>query len=52
VEAYYMSTVPIDWDWLIIILLNVAVLALVSVVLIIPTIIISRIQPVKALRFD
>jgi lipoprotein-releasing system permease protein len=52
VEAYYMHTVPIDWDWLVILLLNLAVLLLVSVVLIIPTIIISRIQPVQALRFD
>lgn len=52
VEAYYMNTVPIDWDWGLILLLNLAVLALVSLVLIIPTIIISRIQPVQALRFD
>jgi lipoprotein-releasing system permease protein len=52
VEAYYMSTVPIDWEWGLILLLNLAVLALVSLVLIIPTVIISRIQPVQALRFD
>jgi lipoprotein-releasing system permease protein len=52
VEAYYMTTVPIDWDWLTIILLNAAVLLLVSLVLIIPTTIISRIQPVQAIRFD
>jgi lipoprotein-releasing system permease protein len=37
---------------MLIILLNVAVLILVSLVLIIPTVIISRIQPVQALRFD
>jgi lipoprotein-releasing system permease protein len=47
-----MNTVPIDWDWSTIILLNVAVLVLVSLVLIIPTAIISRIRPVQALRFD
>jgi lipoprotein-releasing system permease protein len=52
VEAYYMSTVPIDWDWSLIVLLNLAVLLMVSLVLIIPTVIISRIQPVQALRFD
>lgn len=52
VEAYYMNTVPIDWDWMTIILLNAAVLVLVSLVLVIPTTIISRIQPVQALRFD
>lgn len=51
-EAYYMNTVPIEWDWPLFVLLNIAVLALVSLVLLIPTIIISRIQPVQALRFD
>ncbi|QHT71609.1 ABC transporter permease [Rhodocytophaga rosea] len=52
VEAYYMNTVPIAWDWPIFILVNLAVLLLVTLVLIIPTIIIGRIQPVQALRFD
>lgn len=52
VEAYYMNTVPISWDWPIFLLVNLAVLVLVTLVLIVPTIIISRIQPVQALRFD
>lgn len=52
VEAYYMNTVPIAWDWLLFILVNIAVMALVTLVLIIPTVIISRVQPVQALRFD
>jgi lipoprotein-releasing system permease protein len=51
-EAYYMATVPIDWDFPLIILLNVAVLTLVMLVLLIPSVIITRISPVKALRFD
>ncbi len=52
VEAYYMDWVPISWDWPLIILLNIVVVVLVTLVLMIPTIIISRINPVQALRFD
>ncbi len=51
-EAYYMSYVPIEWDFPLILLLNMGIFVLVAVVLLIPTAIISRIQPVKALRFD
>jgi len=49
---YYMSYVPIEFDWLIITALNVLIFVLVSLVLIIPTLFISRIQPIKAIRFD
>ncbi len=51
-EAYYMSYVPIEWDFPLILLLNGAIFILIAIVLLIPTAIISRIQPVKALRFD
>lgn len=50
-EAYYMSTVPIAWNWPVVLLLNGATLALVSAVLLIPTLVITRIQPVKAIAF-
>ncbi len=49
---YYMSYVPIEFDWTIIVLLNILIFVLVSLVLIIPTLFISRIQPIKAIRFD
>jgi len=49
---YYMSYVPIQWDWLTVIILNLIVFAVVSLVLLIPTRFIARIQPVKAIRFD
>jgi lipoprotein-releasing system permease protein len=49
---YYMSYVPIEWDWLTVIMLNVVVFAVVSLVLLLPTRFITRIQPVKAIRFD
>lgn len=48
---YFMDTVPIEWNWPIIVLLNLATMLLVTAVLIIPTIVITRIQPIKALAF-
>ena len=49
---YYMSFVPIQFDWTIILLLNLLVFGLVSIILIMPTIIITRINPIKAIRFN
>ena len=49
--SYYMNTVPIQFDWLIIGLLNLGVLTLVGLILLIPTVIISRVNPVEALIF-
>jgi len=51
-ETYYMDSVPIQWNIPLILLLNLLVLGLVISILIIPTLIISRINPVKAIRFD
>lgn len=50
--TYYMAHVPIDWNWPRIIGVNILTLVIVGVVLILPTAIISRISPVKAIRFD
>lgn len=49
---YYMSYVPISWHWLTILLLNLLVFALVSIVLLVPTALITRIHPIRAIRFD
>jgi lipoprotein-releasing system permease protein len=49
---YYMSYVPIDWNWEIVVLLNVLVLFIVTLVLLLPTAFVSRISPMKAIRFD
>lgn len=49
---YYMDFVPISWSWEIVALLNVLILVIVSVVLLLPTMIISRINPIKAIKFD
>jgi len=50
--TYYMAHVPIDWNWFRILGINFLTLVIVAVVLLIPTAIISRISPVKAIRFD
>jgi lipoprotein-releasing system permease protein len=51
-QDYYMSVVPISWHWEIVIVLNVLTFIVVSVVLLLPTMVISRISPIKAIRFD
>lgn len=49
---YYMSFVPISWHWEIILLLNLLTLGLVTLILLLPTMAIARITPIKAIRFD
>lgn len=49
---YYMSFVPISWHWEIVLALNLITLGLVTVILLLPTMAISRITPIKAIRFD
>lgn len=49
---YYMSYVPIGWDWPMVLFINLLVFAIVTVVLLLPTAIVSRISPIKAIRFD
>ena len=49
---YYMSYVPIEFNWLVIAGLNMLIFLIVSSVLYIPTLFISRIQPIRAIRFD
>ncbi len=49
---YYMSYVPVGWSWTTVVLLNVITFVLVFAVLLIPTALIMRISPVKAIRFD
>ena len=51
-KNYYMEFVPIEWNWSIIIMLNILTFIMVSLVLTIPTMIISTISPIKSIRFD
>jgi lipoprotein-releasing system permease protein len=49
---YYMEYVPIKWEWVGISGLNVLTFTIVTLVLVIPTLLISRIDPIKSIRFD
>ncbi|MEQ9466420.1 MAG: ABC transporter permease [Ekhidna sp.] len=49
---YYMTHVPIEIDVLTIVGLNLLVLTLIGLTLLIPVAIISRVRPVRAIRFD
>lgn len=49
---YYVSYVPIEWDWGTVVILNVLVFLVVTIVLMLPAAIISRITPIKSIRFD
>jgi lipoprotein-releasing system permease protein len=49
---YYMAFVPIGWSVETVVTLNLLVLGVVTLVLLIPTAITARINPIKAIRFD
>lgn len=49
---YYMSFVPISWHWDIVVVLNLITLGIVTLILLLPTMAIARITPIKAIRFD
>jgi lipoprotein-releasing system permease protein len=49
---YYLSYAPIELSMSMIILLNVGTLLLTLIFLIIPSYLVSRISPVKAIRFS
>lgn len=50
--TYYMDTVPICFPVGYMVLLNVGVLAVSVLMLIVPTMLVSRIRPIKAIRFE
>lgn len=49
---YYMSYVPIGWDWATVFWLNVLTFVVVALIILIPTSVIARINPIKTIRFD
>jgi lipoprotein-releasing system permease protein len=51
-EDYYMKFVPVSWHWDVILLLNLLTFLIVTTVLLLPTAIVARITPIKAIRFD
>ncbi len=50
-SIYYMNTVPINFDFTAILLLNIGTIIICYLILIIPSIIVAKITPVKAIRF-
>lgn len=51
-EDYYMSFVPVSWHWDVVILLNLLTFLVVTAVLLVPTAIVARVTPIKAIKFD
>ena len=50
--SYYMKFVPIQIEWPDIILLNIGTLVISLLVMVIPSMLVSRISPVKAIKFN
>ena len=50
--TYYIDAVPIQFSWPMIIVLNVATLLITVLVLIVPSFLVSRIQPARVMRFE
>lgn len=51
-ESYYVSSAPVDINLLHILLLNVGTIVICVLVLLIPSYLITKIAPIKALKFD
>ena len=50
-ESYYMKFVPIQFNWLDLVFLNAGTLLICLLVMIGPSLLVTRISPVKAIRF-
>lgn len=50
--SYYFTEVPVIFDWWSILGVNALTIVITLIVLLLPTMIISRISPVKAIRYD
>jgi lipoprotein-releasing system permease protein len=51
-ENYYVNEAPVYLNWFYILLLNLGTVGICLVVLLVPSYIITKISPVKAIRFD
>ncbi len=51
-QTYYVSTVPVEIDPLLIILINVATLVISVLVLIVPSYLVSHIHPAKSMHYE
>jgi lipoprotein-releasing system permease protein len=51
-ESYYLSYAPVDINWNWILIINAGTVIITLLLLIIPSILVSKISPVKAIRFE
>lgn len=51
-DTYYVSTVPVEYPWLLFLLINVSTLIVSILVLIIPSFLVSHIHPAKSMRYE
>ncbi len=51
-QTYYVSEVPIAFDWRLFILINIATLVITLLVLLLPSLLVAHIKPAKTLRFE
>lgn len=51
-SSYYVDHVPIEFDWFVILLINLGTLLICTIILVAPTLVVSHVRPVKALKFD
>jgi lipoprotein-releasing system permease protein len=51
-ETYYVDFVAIDINWLYFILLNIGTFVVCGLMLLLPTLIITKLTPIKTLKFD
>lgn len=51
-DSYYLSYVPVNIDWMRYILINVGTFLVCAPIILLPTLIVIRISPVKAIRLD
>ncbi|MDQ1333002.1 MAG: lipoprotein-releasing system permease protein, partial [Bacteroidota bacterium] len=51
-SSYYIKTVPVNFELTHILLLNAGTMVAILIMLLVPSKLISRITPVKAIRYD
>jgi lipoprotein-releasing system permease protein len=51
-SSYYIKTVPVNLELIHVLLLNAGTMAVIVIMLLVPSKLITRITPVKAIRYD
>lgn len=51
-DTYYVDVVPVEINWLFVILINVGTLLVSFLVLVVPSCLVSRIHPARSIRFE